>query len=640
MAYRPNPFLERVAERSTSDQEFVKLFSPRVIEHLDDSVFEGGVHIFRSPPGGGKTTLLRAFAPPALRAFWNARWARDMGEAYQQLVSVQVLDKERGPQLLGVLLSCASGYADLPPGATHENQGLLRGLLNCRVVLRTLRSLAALLGLPSLNELEKVSLEYGEPVIDLQEIPSVSSAADLAQWAERWERRVFGEIDSLGTAGTTEAPAHGRLEGLLWLQGVRFRYANRIVAPRRMLMIDDLHKLRRQQHALLIEELTELRSSIPVWLAERSIALGDQLLSQGVRDGRDVREYALGEIWGTTSRNQFALFAENILERRLAHQDALPTGSFSPYLRAHFEPEEWGEQIAAGIAECREELAGYASNRRYTDWVSEAEPQLADPSVESLKRLLVTRILLGREDNRRQLTLELGPLSKEEHEARGTSPVQAAAEIFMHEQFKISYYFGMERLCLLATSNVEELLVLAAALYEALLAKQILRRDLILSPQEQERLITEVARRRKDFIPKNHTEGTRAQRLIDSIGGFCREKTFAATAPYAPGVTGVRLSDRELELLRSAEEPLATHLAPVRRVLAECVAENLLFKRPSAESGSRESGTVFYLNRTLCAHYGLPLQLGGWQDLAAEDLLSWMNKGRTPRKLRRLEIGQ
>ena len=28
MAYRPNPFLQRMAERATSDQEFVKLFSP------------------------------------------------------------------------------------------------------------------------------------------------------------------------------------------------------------------------------------------------------------------------------------------------------------------------------------------------------------------------------------------------------------------------------------------------------------------------------------------------------------------------------------------------------------------------------------------------------------------------------------
>jgi hypothetical protein len=34
-------------------------------------------------------------------------------------------------------------------------------------------------------------------------------------------------------------------------------------------MIDDLHRLRRSQRALLIREMTELRPSIPVWLAER-----------------------------------------------------------------------------------------------------------------------------------------------------------------------------------------------------------------------------------------------------------------------------------------------------------------------------------------------------------------------------------
>ena len=57
MAYRANPFLERMSER-TSDQEFVRLFSPKILEKLAEDAFEGAVHMFRSPPGGGKTTLL------------------------------------------------------------------------------------------------------------------------------------------------------------------------------------------------------------------------------------------------------------------------------------------------------------------------------------------------------------------------------------------------------------------------------------------------------------------------------------------------------------------------------------------------------------------------------------------------------
>jgi hypothetical protein len=133
MAYRANPFLERMSERTTSDQEFVRLFSPKIIERLAEDAFEGAVHIFRSPPGGGKTTLLRAFTPTALRAFWNARRVEEMNEAYQGLVARQILHEQDGPLVLGVLLSCASGYADLPPGATIAQEGLFRALLDCRM---------------------------------------------------------------------------------------------------------------------------------------------------------------------------------------------------------------------------------------------------------------------------------------------------------------------------------------------------------------------------------------------------------------------------------------------------------------------------------------------------------------------------
>ena len=101
----------------------------------------------------------------------------------------------------------------------------------------------------------------------------------------------------------------------------------------------------------------------------------------------------------------------------------------------------------------------------------------------------------------------------------------------------------------------------------------------------------------------------------------------------------MRLSVSELEKVTNVNRVEAASFSTLRRVLAECIAENLLLVRPSAASTSRQGGTILYLNRTLCAHYGLPLQLGGWQDVAADELAQWMERGRSPAKQQPLEIG-
>ena len=223
----------------------------------------------------------------------------------------------------------------------------------------------------------------------------------------------------------------------------------------------------------------------------------------------------------------------------------------------------------------------------------------------------------------------------------GSSTNRAAisAIAVVHEELKIPYYYGIDKLCTLATNNIEELLSLAATLYEGLQAKQIMRKpELLLSPTEQEKLIKDVAKRKREFIPKSHTEGTRAQRLLDAIGAYCRDRTFLPNAPYAPGVTGVRLSRPELARLKGKLTGVDEKRTILLRLLAECVAENLLMSRESSASTSRDGGTVFYLNRTLCAHFDLPLQTGGWQDVTADTMIEWMELGPQPSRRRRLEL--
>ena len=202
-------------------------------------------------------------------------------------------------------LSCASGYADLPSSEGLQQDGLFRALLDCRIVLRTLRSLGALLAFSTPEQLAEVSLDHSA-VPGLQGIPAIANALELANWAEEHEQQVYAQLDTfMGPAGTA-LPAQFRFEGVLWLQSIAFIHEGRTVGGKRLLMVDDMHKLRRKQRALLADELTVMRPSIPIWLAERTIALGTELLSQGAREGRDLREYNLDMMWSDAKgMNQF-----------------------------------------------------------------------------------------------------------------------------------------------------------------------------------------------------------------------------------------------------------------------------------------------------------------------------------------------
>lgn len=136
-------------------------------------------------------------------------------------------------------------------------------------------------------------------------------------------------------------------------------------APRRLLMIDDVQKLRKKQRALLLKEMVELRPAVPIWLAQRSIALGNELLSQGAREGRDLRVYPLEEMWsGKSGTGQFSTFAQSILDRRLDVQSAIPAGAFSQYLENQLTPDDLQEAFSKEMSIFQAETARHRQNVR------------------------------------------------------------------------------------------------------------------------------------------------------------------------------------------------------------------------------------------------------------------------------------
>lgn len=628
MSYTPNPFLSRMSERTVSDNEFVELFSPNILDQLEESILDGKVTIFRSPPGGGKTTLLRTFTPGPLRTIWDRKTTDS--EAFKKLVRLNAISVRQGPNVLGVLISCSSGYADLPAGASTQQLGLFRALLNCRIILRCARSLVSFLRIGIDDGTSQIEVKYIGDSAELNAIPKYTNLAKLVTWAKNQEKKVYEMLDDFDSDDSSLKGAV-RFEGVIWLNSVQFFYRGEEIAANRLIMIDDVHNLRKKQRSLLISELTEMRLNTPIWISMRDIAIGDDLLSQGIRDKREVRDISLQTIWADGQKKRYRQFAQNILDRRLRSQNVIAGREFSSFLlQENWYKAGYEEKLKAAFRKNINDLSKYENKSLYGDWLSGIHGLEDDCTISSLVELHKIKILIARNEADRQLAFDLSPIPNDELDARGSSALTGAAEIFSHNYDKMPYYYGMDKICKLSTNNIEELLSICGTFYDKLKAKNILGKDLHLTPAEQDKIVRDIAKDKRAFIANANTHGMRAQRLVDSMGEFCRKLTFRPSAPISPGVTGFRLSLHSIGELSNPDHKFQAEYQLLKSVLSECVAENTLYMKRSSASTNRLEGYVFYLNRTLCSHFKLPLGSGGWNEVEVSTLLEWISK--SPRR--------
>src|SRR5262249_32523359 len=136
-----NPFRLRAAENIDTDESFLRLFGPGMLDMLGDEDLWSRPLIIRSAAGGGKTTLLRLLTPQVLLALHENRGQEDTKEVFHRLSSLGVVE-EAGPRLLGVLLQCTRNYAvldDLSLEAPRKDR-LFFALLSARISLVALQA--------------------------------------------------------------------------------------------------------------------------------------------------------------------------------------------------------------------------------------------------------------------------------------------------------------------------------------------------------------------------------------------------------------------------------------------------------------------------------------------------------------------
>ncbi|EQB22035.1 hypothetical protein UNSWDHB_649 [Dehalobacter sp. UNSWDHB] len=640
-----NPFRIRKSEQIGSESKFHGLFGPQMVEVLkenSDSLWDR-LQIIHSAPGGGKTSLLRLFTAESLIAIHNRNY-RSIPEyklLYDTVQSLGAID-EKGPTILGVLVSCSRPYSHIEHLKIDDTskRKLFFALLNARVLFETLKSICFLYELNFPSDLEKIEII---PPLDVQpnfnEFFGSTNGQKLFDSIRDIEQAVCAAIDSVGGSSLKNCPGISQLIAWKALGEGTIFYNGQPLQAKTLIMLDDLHELSVNQRKQLLEEL-EQRYPTACWVAERYDALdSNQAVFDGSNHGREYVTHRIEE-WAlqNSSKGFFQKGLGYIADRRVVKAKTVELSSFESLLESPDRDKDVREKYNLALETISERINTVASNeKRFQPWVT----LINEPNHNKFEQAVKWRtleILISRKKKRDSTLFPDFELPVEEYNKMDSNSVRNAAELFVAKEFKIPYYYGMDILKSLSSGNVEQFLEISGSIFEEILASATLRsKEPVISAERQQSIIQKVAKERLDQIPKRMAHGTIAHRLIMQIGHFAQKRTYENTAPYAPGVTGIAINQDDLKKL-SDEKFIKKNqnYEQLALVLRETIAKNILYARPYQQCKGQE-WFVMYLNRLLCAHFWLPLDYGGWKEQSLDTLVRWISEA-PPKKISQKEL--
>lgn len=614
-----NLFAARSYESMVSDYRFLELFSGKILDAIDKSAFHNKVTIFRSGPGGGKTSLLQLFGPePLLRISGN----RDVNrEVHARLKGLDVITDD-GPRILSVYHRLDT-YDMLPEGAQGEDMRDIFTLIGARL---TMKWISGILSMNGLNHSHMDRIKIGIPMSGktLPGSPIPCNGQELYEWAARTEDAICSAAGSFEKSRSSGTRRFAGLDHIHMMMSGHVSVDDKPVAARPMIALDDLHRLNDMQRRLLMEHLCEARYPAPVWLAERLDTLNLEDFFNGI-NGREYTTVELEEHWEDKGAAAFESFARSISEKRIQKAS---TGLRIMPLSDHLDDDvapQFDDDMRAALKTIQDRVRAESERRpRYSKWVARAESSGGSSLLESLALWKVVEINIKRYERKKTEPLVETPLDDVD-ESDGDRKIQEAAELMLCDEFNLPYYYGFRKIAALATFNVELFLELASGMIERVVAQLLSDSgDFRINAREQQNIVKDIAGRHWDDIKRMNANGGDVKRFLESFCRFAGDEN-TPNAPYAPGVTGFGITTDSWEEIKGCREGSVGRL---NRVLHTCLAQNYL-KLKSVRQGRQGSDpkAVLYLNRLLCAHAGLPVGRGSWRPKSTRDLVEWLDGG-------------
>ena len=553
-----NPFRLRASEQVTVEDQFLSLVGPEALDLLPKDQLWDRLLIIESAPGAGKTTILRLFTPTSLCLLNRLKNQESFRLLSKQLTDLGALTEE-GPAVVGILVSCREQYAtiqDLPVDEQVQIRWFF-GLLDARLTLLTLRSILTLYGLSYPSDASRIQFLPNETgTVVLKSV----NGAQLYEEASSAENNLTESLNSL--MGVTDVSTD--LSNCLQLP--RTLHASNVIVngvplqQRFLLMFDDVHELTVEQRCALRHDLERRELTVARWLAQRAQAVeSTEPLAFARTEGRDYAEIRIEE-WARKTRKgqRFYCLLDEIGNRRIRRAQA-SVETLEACLMTTLSTDTEMERACSAKTGARQlAIAGVTGQQKFEKWIQDTIDAEAT-NLDAFKIAIDWRklaIVMSQRLGRKQLSFDF-PLAVSELHDRDSSSIRTAAELFLAKEHRLPFYYGMKRIRQLSSWNIEQFLQVSGDLFEQVLASVTLSRGNVsqLTATQQDTLVRAVSRYRLSVLPKEVPFGGDVQRLVTAIGRFCHMETFRETAPYAPGVTGVGISESDLTRLREAAAP-------------------------------------------------------------------------------------
>ncbi len=631
-----NPFFTRASEYVGSDGRFIKLFSPEILYLFKEYPLLNTVNIFRSSPGGGKTTLLKLFTPRVLLEIVNCQKHESCKDIFKILNDLQVVNDKR-VLIASSLISFNNEYSALEYLDINEVQRerLFFSLLNSRIILSVLQSICITKNLQFPSDLDKIIIQNSTGIIIPQKLAKLKTGAEYYEWASQLEEHICREMDSF-QFDVTALDGNTDLFSLELLEKQNIHIENKAITEDVLVMLDNVHDLSKQQRAILLNRIVNKRPPVTTWVAERMKALTMDEILEGTTTGRDKNTIYLEKYW---SNKNFEKFARSVADRRVSTIFEDEITNFSSFLSSTFTNETVKVIIEEKINVERRIKSNYGSDR-YKQWLI-SKDEVYENEFEALVSWRTLEILLNRDENKKQKSFAFDELQEEELVQQEGSDVKNAARLFIHLERAIPYYYGFTTISKLSSSNIEQFLSIAGQLFEDILSKKIYKKlkkeyNLSISPERQEEIVLRVCKSKWRDLKEKIPNFNKISTFLDSLGAFCKAQTYVPNAWNSPGLNGIAITMRDRDFLKEIVLKNPKHpLYELAKCLVTCISYNLLDYTLNYKCQGKVY-MILYLNRIYCAKYDLPLDNGKFKERKLAELASWTEKIYTPSKNRNL----